>query len=1041
MVREVRQPSLITPQRPRVSSSATTTASRYPRPAPAVSSTIKVTKVPIVGTGKSRVVLGERQDNVPAVPPRAGSVRKDTVKEGRISLGSPSRPTPRATASSPVLEIVHQIIDFRPRASPLPPSPAIGCLHLNDDETMLLDMRPAEMSSVMTETDDSGDEEPAPMKPSGRLMTPADSQEVSVSVPLLRAVWWLTTFQAGSLHRFVQPPPSSQRHPISRLPTPPSSQAQSDQEHTVSQASSSRIRPRPSLTPPRWTSTAPSILLSASQDPSPNPRSKKTPRIESAASVPPPGRLRSPFGLQHRRDVSISPQIQGKGKSRSPPATLSVSAKLNRSVSQGVSSSSTSRTPLPPQTRSIPSTAPPATRRPRISGISRSATPKTVQSKPLSRHQTPLASARFRRSLTPSARKVLSGVRVGFLEKEIEASPGDDPLLLKGPEVDEVERQWPKVESWKTGLGLELGPLPMTAAMSSPRRSRSAPPVTAAPVPVDDKDLRLDHSGIQDDQYDPGQTWASDDDTDVEDTGDPRDDTFLHVLGRRIVHTQPLSPARHISETIAPPVRLDEPIGSRPRVDGGSSSQTPRSHDPDRISLMLEEARTRLGSTMKELAAESDDEPERSPEQSAAEADGADPAAYPGDHIADERSASLAPHAASDAFDEEHEGDATREAEDGEWDIAVAKSSNKCSASPGFKQIPKDASHSPSPETTHRSAQHEEKVDRSAEEGKESTGTPDAEKSQADHTGDISIEAESDDWSLSEPSGERSIVEAHQGQPGSLQDSEYMSDEKSDQSDGDQSSSEDEDHEEPLPAESGEKIVIRVINRGVVKIEDEQVAVCLGLPNELPVHASLRELPSTSLYPSLSTLPTLPTEPVLSQPLPSPSPPIALTSEHAQPRVQRYGNASAIEAMLGPRNSSSSSSVRPPSRLSQEVTTASTEDGPSRSRMSLRDELAFAIATERDNEGDESMRSVVEVSSLDPRAAARAAAILKLVSPHFHSPSSGADLARIMRTSSTVSSLPPLTQHPSHFHLINLAGFNLGSSTRHISTLSRQSAS
>lgn len=93
-------------------------------------------------------------------------------------------------------------------------------------------------------------------------------------------------------------------------------------------------------------------------------------------------------------------------------------------------------------------------------------------------------------------------------------------------------------------------------------------------------------------------------------------------------------------------------------------------------------------------------------------------------------------------------------------------------------------------------------------------------------------------------------------------------------------------------------------------------------------------------------------------------------------------------------SSSSSGSVTSPSK-SQQQNAISVNDQPDHrsgthrpklsSRRSLGEELASASADDDDQAGDESLRSVVEVSSLDPRAAARAAAILKMVSRLFKS--------------------------------------------------------
>jgi hypothetical protein len=121
-----------------------------------------------------------------------------------------------------------------------------------------------------------------------------------------------------------------------------------------------------------------------------------------------------------------------------------------------------------------------------------------------------------------------------------------------------------------------------------------------------------------------------------------------------------------------------------------------------------------------------------------------------------------------------------------------------------------------------------------------------------------------------------------------------------------------------------------------------------------------------------------PTQPAL--PAPQPILPVEVARKSATMMPASESEASS---------SSSSGSVTSPSK-SQQQNTISVNDQPDHqsgthrpklsSRRSLGEELASASADDDDQAGDESFRSVVEVSSLDPRAAARAAAILKMVS-------------------------------------------------------------
>jgi hypothetical protein len=260
---------------------------------------------------------------------------------------------------------------------------------------------------------------------------------------------------------------------------------------------------------------------------------------------------------------------------------------------------------------------------------------------------------------------------------------------------------------------------------------------------------------------------------------------------------------------------------------------------------------------------------------------------------------------------------------------------------------------------------------------------------------------------------------------------------------GEEECNEQEEGEEELPpARKSSRIVVRVVNRGIVKVErpsDPSEIVPLPLttdaaalredeaekrqevstaamgeslagvqasgssgPSDVSVSradgptesaSALSESAASTFIDSRPTHSTVAEEPstsnVTSQNLstqPSPS-----------PSVHRFANASggavsSLKSMLVRRQSvSSSSAVARPSRLSL---VASAEDAPAdeeapqeetresrrQARRSLGEELAHATLGDSSfQDGDESFRSVVEVSSMDPRAAARAAAILKLV--------------------------------------------------------------
>ncbi len=190
MVREVRQPSLITPQRPRVSSSATTNASRILQPGFANPSTAKGARPSGTYTVKKRLPLGERVDNVLVPASQSNEVRfgGDKTVKGRASLGPPSRPTPRIRSTPTLISEQIQtksrpIVPASTRSTaPVRPRSSIA-LEYSEDDTLLLNMRPPEMSPalLLSETDDSCDEAMVAAGPGARLMTPANSQDATVS--------------------------------------------------------------------------------------------------------------------------------------------------------------------------------------------------------------------------------------------------------------------------------------------------------------------------------------------------------------------------------------------------------------------------------------------------------------------------------------------------------------------------------------------------------------------------------------------------------------------------------------------------------------------------------------------------------------------------------------------------------------------------------------------------------------------------------------------------------------------------------------------
>ena len=149
----------------------------------------------------------------------------------------------------------------------------------------------------------------------------------------------------------------------------------------------------------------------------------------------------------------------------------------------------------------------------------------------------------------------LSGRKLGFLEERIPIEPGEDPLLLKGPEEDEVCR-WPRMSSANRKKLQDMsrgtsGEVEKQAGSSTSRRQTSPAsqvvhrhPYTLSPAARSTGSSRLAspqhglESGPYDfdmggnDHFDAPDAWdsgASDGEVDKSHVGQ---DTFLHVLER-----------------------------------------------------------------------------------------------------------------------------------------------------------------------------------------------------------------------------------------------------------------------------------------------------------------------------------------------------------------------------------------------------------------------------------------------------------------------------------------------------------------------------
>jgi hypothetical protein len=201
-----------------------------------------------------------------------------------------------------------------------------------------------------------------------------------------------------------------------------------------------------------------------------------------------------------------------------------------------------------------------------------------------------------------------------------------------------------------------------------------------------------------------------------------------------------------------------------------------------------------------------------------------------------------------------------------------------------------------------------------------------------------------------------------------------------------------EELEEDIPASPAPvKIVLKLINRGIVKIEpptspiratnhaDSPLGPASEVRSTTPAYdppqpivaapATASPAPAaTSLYPALPTTPiTAPLSPHVST-TPLGTPPARQRSPAPRQSQPFSHDHSTLQA--GP-------STRPRSRLSRQIPDSPEQEESDSIRVRTPRSLGLEL---EDADADNSMRSVVEVSSLDPKAAARAAAILKLVS-------------------------------------------------------------
>nr|XP_018265263.1 uncharacterized protein I303_01623 [Kwoniella dejecticola CBS 10117]OBR87421.1 hypothetical protein I303_01623 [Kwoniella dejecticola CBS 10117] len=555
---------------------------------------------------KRRTVLGERSENVISNSPKSLSVKSKSNFQAkspsntritpnslsRFIAKSPVAMLPRPTrddylpSSSPVGKSPNASFTSRPGSTPYLPRQSMS-MQLNEDDTLLLNMRPPEMGFSMDMTDESDVEDPrGGVRARGGLMTPANSQEVTTGSPL-------KTIRGKQSYA----PSSVTRNPISRLPTPPSSQSGSypTELPPTPQAgpSKSRVRARPSPTPPRRIQNRPADIevgfgdvtaewdtpLRMGDDVSPNPRKKKSPRLSQPGQTPTKTNSKSKsksISPESHRIVEIVIPLRSRSKTPSqadPKTPATVRAKKGRSstrtpslpLTQSQTSSSSrarrrtsgesatgsrkSQTPAPASGKVIPSTAPSkSTRRkstisPDSVSTARKRTPPSsgsAQSRRASvpanintntNTKTPKAKPRGRKSLaalTQTPKDIaFSGRKFGTLPRPIHGSPGDDPLLLT------ATRRERTAQGIRDGRGLALdfesGPSSSNSRSRSPAAAAAHLHTESVSSPFDMPQNDLTLLPMNSGYMDLGAGAWSDDGSDM----DVGDDTFIHVHQRK----------------------------------------------------------------------------------------------------------------------------------------------------------------------------------------------------------------------------------------------------------------------------------------------------------------------------------------------------------------------------------------------------------------------------------------------------------------------------------------------------------------------------
>ena len=205
----------------------------------------------------------------------------------------------------------------------------------------------------------------------------------------------------------------------------------------------------------------------------------------------------------------------------------------------------------------------------------------------------------------------MSGRKVGFLERVIEGEPGEDPLLLKGPEEDEVCR-WPRLSGQKKKrlhemahphaenaelLGASPGPstMPLSTVPEEPPSTTLLEMQRGEQGNGANNDLTMDYG---DDTFDGGafgamDGWASDNSDNEGDDSRIGDDTFIHLKGRRQSPASPVTSLCGIRfDRHSPISRFASPASRRSVSPLHPTDDNPTLEDPTAPPTRRREVRT-----------------------------------------------------------------------------------------------------------------------------------------------------------------------------------------------------------------------------------------------------------------------------------------------------------------------------------------------------------------------------------------------------------------------------------------------------------------